>query len=212
MDVSYISVNAQNSIRIDANGTIIYVDPFQITKETGDADFIFLTHDHYDHYSLNDINKVLQRETTFVVPQAMDKSVRKNTAAGINYPIEPGKSYSINGLSFETVAMYNKMKPFHLKKSGWCGYIINISGTRIYIAGDIDDIDEAKAVKCDVAMIPIGGFYTMNYKEGAALINEMKPQVVIPTHYGTAVGSPSDGDSFAKLVDKNIQVELKLLF
>ena len=61
-------------------------------------------------------------------------------------------------------------------------------------------------------MIPIGGFYTMNYKEGAALINEMKPQVVIPTHYGTAVGSPSDGDSFAKLVDKNIQVELKLLF
>ena len=85
-----------------------------------------------------------------------------------------------------------------------------MSGTRIYIAGDIDAIDEAKAVKCDIAMIPIGGFYTMNYKEGADLINTMKPKTAIPTHYGTAVGSPSDGENFAKLVDKDIQVELKL--
>ena len=212
MDVSFITVNAQNSIRIDANGTIIYVDPYQIDEEIHDADFIFITHDHYDHFSLESINKILQRETAFVVPIAMDKKVRKNTAVGINYPVEPGKAYEVNGLSFETVAMYNKLKPFHPKKSGWCGYIIDVSGTRIYIAGDIDDIDEAKAVKCDIAMIPIGGFYTMNYKEGARLINNMKPKVAIPTHYGTAVGSPTDGESFAKLVDKDIQVEIKLSF
>ncbi|MBR1506750.1 MAG: MBL fold metallo-hydrolase [Eubacterium sp.] len=212
MDLSYITVNAQNSIRINANGTIIYVDPYQIDEENHDADFIFITHDHYDHYSLESINKILQRETAFIVPIAMDKKVRKSTPVGINNPVEPGKSYEVNGLSFETVAMYNKLKPFHPKKSGWCGYIIDVSGTRIYIAGDIDDIDEAKAVKCDIAMIPIGGFYTMNYKEGAGLINTMKPQVAIPTHYGTAVGSPSDGESFAKLVDKDIQVEIKLSF
>ena len=72
MDVSFITVNAQNSIRIDANGTIIYVDPFKLEKEVHDADYIFLTHDHYDHFSLDDINKVLQRETAFIVPQAMD--------------------------------------------------------------------------------------------------------------------------------------------
>ena len=212
MDVSFITVNAQNSIRIDANGTIIYVDPYQIDEEIHDADYIFITHDHYDHFSLESINKILQRETAFVVPIAMDKKVRKNTAVGINYPVEPGKAYEVNGLSFETVAMYNKLKPFHPKKSGWCGYIIDVSGTRIYIAGDIDDIDEAKVVKCDIAMIPIGGFYTMNYKEGARLINTMKPKVAIPTHYGTAVGSPTDGESFAKLVDKDIQVEIKLSF
>ena len=212
MDVSFITVNAQNSIRIDANGTIIYIDPFQIDEENHDADFIFITHDHYDHYSLESINKIMKRETAFIVPIAMDKKVRKNTAVGINYPVEPEKSYKVNDLYFETVAMYNKLKPFHPKKSGWCGYVIDVSGTRIYVAGDIDDIDEAKAVKCDIAMIPIGGFYTMNYKEGAGLINTMKPQVAIPTHYGTAVGSPSDGENFAKLVDKDIQVELKLSF
>lgn len=212
MDLSFISVNAQNSIRIDANGTIIYVDPYLIDEEIHDADFIFITHDHYDHFSLESINKIMQRETAFIVPIAMDKRVRKNTAVGINHPVEPGKSYEVNGLSFETVAMYNKLKPFHPKKSGWCGYVIDVSGTRIYIAGDIDDIDEAKAVKCDIAMIPIGGFYTMNYKEGAKLINAMKPQVAIPTHYGTAVGNPSDGESFASLVDDGIQVDLKLSF
>lgn len=210
MDTSYITVNAQNSIRIDADGIIIYVDPFKLEEEVHDADYIFLTHDHYDHYSLDDINKVLQRETAFIVPKAMDYKVRKNTAVGINYAVEPGKSYEVNGISFETVAMYNKLKPFHLKRAGWCGYVIDVSGTRIYIAGDIDDIDEAKAVKCDVAMIPIGGFYTMDYKTGAELINVMKPKVAIPTHYGTAVGKPEDGDKFAKLVDEGIQVEIKL--
>lgn len=210
MDVSFITVNSNNSVRIELDGKIIYVDPYEIEGSPQDADYIFLTHDHYDHFSLDDINKILKRETAFIVPMPMDKKVRKNTAAGINYPVVPGKSYEVNGLSFETVAMYNKLKPFHPKKAGWCGYIINVSGNRIYIAGDIDDIDEAFAVSCDIAMVPIGGFYTMNYKEAAGLINKIKPKVAIPTHYGKVVGKVSYGEDFKKLVDDGIQVSLKL--
>lgn len=210
MDVSFITVNSNNSVRIELDGKIIYVDPYEIEGSPQDADYIFVTHDHYDHFSLDDVNKILKRETAFIVPMPMDKKVRKNTAAGINYPVEPGKSYEVNGLSFETVAMYNKLKPFHPKKAGWCGYIINVSGKRIYIAGDIDDIDEAFAVSCDIAMVPIGGFYTMNYKEAAGLINKIKPKVAIPTHYGKVVGKVSYGEDFKKLVDDGIQVSLKL--
>ena len=210
MDVSFISVNAQNSVRLEVEGKVIYVDPFQIKEKVSDADYIFLTHDDYDHFSPDDISNIIKSETKFVAPQAMDKKVQKKLSTDKVLTVEPGKSYEVDGISFETVAMYNKMKPFHLKKAGWCGYIINASGKRVYIAGDIDDIDEAKAVVCDVAMIPIGGFYTMNSKEGAELINTMKPSVAIPTHYGTAVGKPSDGDDFAKLVNDSIQVELKL--
>ena len=210
MDVSFITVNSNNSVRIELDGKIIYVDPYEIEGSPQDADYIFVTHDHYDHFSLDDINKILKRETAFIVPMPMDKKVRKNTAAGINYPVEPGKSYEVNGLSFETVAMYNKLKPFHPKKAGWCGYIINVSGNRIYIAGDIDDVDEAFAVSCDIAMVPIGGFYTMNYKEAAGLINKIKPKVAIPTHYGKVVGKVSYGEDFKKLVDDGIQVSLKL--
>lgn len=210
MDVSFITVNSNNSVRIELDGKIIYVDPYEIEGSPQDADYIFVTHDHYDHFSLDDVNKILKRETAFIVPMPMDKKVRKNTAAGINYPVEPGKSYEVNGLSFETVAMYNKLKPFHPKKAGWCGYIINVSGNRIYIAGDIDDVDEAFAVSCDIAMVPIGGFYTMNYKEAAGLINKIKPKVAIPTHYGKVVGKVSYGEDFKKLVDDGIQVSLKL--
>ena len=209
MDLSRIVVNEQSSVRIDA-GKIIYFDPFKIQEERHDADYIFLTHDHYDHYSLDDVLKVLKKETIFVVPEKMDVRVRKNTPAGINMPVKPGQIYETKDFIFETVAAYNKLKPFHPKKDGWVGYILNIDDSRIYIVGDTDATKEAKNVSCDIAMIPIGGTYTMNYKEGAALINHIRPKVVIPIHYGSIVGSKTDGESFKKLVDDGIFVCLKI--
>ena len=205
MDVSNITVNAQNSICIDF-GKKIYIDPFKIEKEAHDADYIFLTHDHYDHFSLEDLNKVGKMESIFVVPEAMDKKVRKNTAFGKNFPVKPGESYETEDFTFETIPMYNKIKPFHPKRSGWCGYVLNLDGTRVYIAGDIDAIKEAAEVKCDIALIPIGGTYTMDPKEAAGLINKMRPKIVVPVHYGDIVGKKSYGDDFAKLVDDGIEI------
>jgi len=204
-----ISVNAQNSIKINASN-VIYFDPYLIEERTGDADYIFLTHDHYDHFSLDSINNILQQETRFIVPLAMDKRVRKNTPVGINMAVEPGMKYETDDFTFETVPMYNIRKPFHLKSGGWCGYVVNVDDVSIYVAGDIDAIKEAKNIKCDIALIPIGGFYTMDYKKAAELINVMRPKAAIPTHYGTAVGSPEDGEKFKALVDDEIQVYLKL--
>lgn len=209
MDISGIFVNTQNSIRIDC-GKIIYVDPLDIRQESHDADYIFITHDHYDHFSLEDINKVLKQETQFVVPLKMDIRVRKNTPVGRNLAVAAGQSYETEDFTFETVPAYNLIKPFHKKSAGWVGYILNIDDTRIYIAGDTDATREAKNVKCDIAMVPIGGTYTMNHKEAAALINKIKPKYVIPTHYGSLVGDKLDGERFKQLVDEKIEVVLKL--
>lgn len=209
MDISGIFVNTQNSIRIDC-GKIIYVDPLDIRQESHDADYIFITHDHYDHFSLEDINKVLKQETQFVVPLKMDIRVRKNTPVGRNLAVVAGKSYETEDFTFETVPAYNLIKPFHKKSAGWIGYILNIDDTRIYIAGDTDATKEAQNVKCDIAMVPIGGTYTMNHKEAAALINKIKPKYVIPTHYGSLVGDKLDGERFKQLVDEKIEVVLKL--
>ena len=209
MDISGIFVNTQNSIRIDC-GKIIYVDPLDIRQESHDADYIFITHDHYDHFSLEDINKVLKQETQFVVPLKMDIRVRKNTPVGRNLAVAAGQSYKTEDFTFETVPAYNLIKPFHKKSAGWVGYILNIDDTRIYIAGDTDATREAKNVKCDIAMVPIGGTYTMNHKEAAALINKIKPKYVIPTHYGSLVGDKLDGERFKQLVDEKIEVVLKL--
>ena len=169
-----------------------------------------ITHDHYDHFSLEDINKVLKRETQFVVPLKMDIRVRKNTPVGRNLAVAAGQSYETEDFTFETVPAYNLIKPFHKKSAGWVGYILNIDDTRIYIAGDTDATKEAQNVKCDIAMVPIGGTYTMNHKEAAALINKIKPKYVIPTHYGSLVGDKLDGERFKQLVDEKIEVVLKL--
>ena len=208
-----IQVFRQNSICIGSEYGKIYIDPFQIERQPEDAAFIFVTHDHYDHFSPEDIAKVAGKDTVLVVPEKMKKSVGKT--AGMVSRVEtviPEASYEIDGLKFETVPMYNIMKPFHPKSAGWTGYILCIEDKRIYIAGDIDAIKEAKAVKCDVALIPIGGFYTMDAKTAAGLVNEMRPAVAIPVHYGHLIGKPADGNVFAENVADSVKVEFKIRF
>ena len=208
-----IQVFRQNSICIGSEYGKIYIDPFQIERQPEDAAFIFVTHDHYDHFSPEDIAKVAGKDTVLVVPEKMKKSADKT--AGMVSRVEtviPGASYEIDGLKFETVPMYNIMKPFHPKSAGWTGYILCIEDKRIYIAGDIDAIKEAKAVKCDVALIPIGGFYTMDAKTAAGLVNEMRPEVAIPVHYGHLIGKPADGNVFAENVADPVKVEFKIRF
>ena len=211
MDISSITVNAHSSIRIDS-GKIIYFDPFEIDGNVGDADYIFITHDHYDHYSPEDVKKVLKSDTVLVVPQPMRKKVDKNTPVENIIEVAQGQTYETADFTFETVPAYNVLKPFHSKNAGWVGYILTIDGKRVYVAGDMDVTKEAEQVKCDIALIPIGGFYTMNPKDAAGLINTIKPEYAIPTHYGKLVGKPEDGETFRNLVDDDIKVELKLVF
>ncbi len=208
-----ITVFTQNSIRIDTGAGKVYIDPYKMKDEPKDADLILITHDHYDHFSPEDIVKVLGQNTILVVPEKMVSKVKEIPAVVESVEtVSPGESYQIGGLEIETVSAYNTIKPFHMKSAGWVGYIIEDAGVRIYIAGDTDATKEAKEVKCDVALVPIGGTYTMDVKKAAELVNEIKPKVAIPVHYGGEVGSPSDGDDFAQLVKDPVKVEIKIQF
>ena len=142
--------------------------------------------------------------------ERMKKAQEAADMVGEIKTVSPGGSYEIEGLKFETVPAYNMLKPFHPKKASWVGYILEVGGKRVYIAGDTDATKEAEAVDCDIAMIPIGGTYTMDPKKAARLINAMKPAVAIPIHYGNIVGKPEDGETFAKLVEAPVEVELKI--
>ena len=208
-----IRVNEQNSIRIDSRFGAIYIDPFQMKEEPKDASFILITHDHYDHFSPDDIAKVVGPHTIMVVPERMESKAQDVVRLMSRIVIvKPGVYKEIDGFEFETIAAYNTLKPFHRKDAGWVGYILRIDGKRIYIAGDTDATKEARSVKCDVALVPIGGTYTMDAKKAAELINEIRPSVAIPVHYGSAVGSPKDGDVFAANVKEPIKVEFKIQF
>ena len=111
----------------------------------------------------------------------------------------------VQGIKFETIPAYNTNKTFHPKKNGWVGYIIIINGIRYYIAGDTDITEENKKVKCDEAFVPVGGTYTMNFKEAANLINEIKPKIAIPIHYGSVVGTEQDAIDFIRLLHPEIK-------
>ncbi len=109
------------------------------------------------------------------------------------------------GIKFEAIPAYNTNKQFHPKENGWVGYIIEIQGIKYYIAGDTDITEENRKVKCDVTFVPVGGTYTMDFKEAAMLINEIKPKIAIPTHYGSVVGTKQDATDFIKLLHPEIK-------
>lgn len=188
---------------------VIYIDPYKIDKEPHDADLILITHSHYDHYSLEDINKIIKNDTMIIAPESMKKDINNNFS-NILY-VNPNNTYNIDNVALETVNSYNINKEFHPKQNNWVGYIITIDNIRYYVAGDTDVIDEAKIVRCDVAFVPIGGTFTMDYKEAAQLINIIKPKICVPIHYGMIVGKYEDAINFRNSLD-NIKCEIMIKY
>ena len=205
-----LSVNAHSSVRIAAAGKIVYVDPFELKTAPHDADLIFFTHDHFDHCSPEDVARVGRPDTVFVLPETSREKAAPVTAGRPVVTVRPGDSGEALGVAYEAVAAYNPGKPFHPKTNGWVGYVLKLDGLRLYVAGDTDATPEAAAVRCDVAMLPIGGKYTMDAAEAAALANRIRPAVVVPIHYGSVAGSPRDFERFAAAVDRDVRV-LKLV-
>ena len=204
-----IEVLCHSSIKIN-KGIIIYFDPFKIEKNYNDADIIFITHDHYDHYSEEDIDKVIKNNTIIVSPiDLLEKLLNKGLKKENIISVEPYEDYNIKNLKFSTIPAYNVNKQFHPRKNNWVGYLIELEGITYYIAGDTDITEDNKKIKCDVAFVPIGGTFTMNYQEASELINTIKPKIVVPIHYGSIVGTKEDAINFKKLI--NPEIECKIL-
>lgn len=198
-----------STIKIVSNN-IIYIDPYRILENYHDADYVFITHSHYDHYSEKDLLKCINEKTKIIITNDLyDQLIKLGIKDEYIKTVLPNNNYEIDNIKFRTIPSYNTNKPFHPKENNWVGYIINYNEINYYIAGDTDITDEAKSVKCDIAFLPIGGVYTMDYKEAATLTNIIKPKVVIPIHYGTIVGTKMDAENFKKNI--NTDIECKIL-
>lgn len=206
-----IKVFTHSSIRIGSRVGNIYLDPFRMEETPHDAAYILITHDHYDHFSPEDIEKVGKSDTVLVVPEKMEVKAHKAAlSVGRICTVKPGTYHEFDGLELETVPAYNNVKPFHPKSAEWVGYVLRLDGKRIYVAGDTDMTKENKQVKCDIALVPIGGTYTMNAKKAAELVNTIRPSVAIPTHYGSIVGKREDADVFRENVKEPVRVEIRM--
>ena len=209
MNTEHITVNTQSSIRI--GGTrVLYFDPFQIREERHDADIVLITHAHYDHFDPDSIRHVITEKSVFIAPSGMRNEISEISGGRELFFMTPGETVNAGDVQIEAVPAYNKLKPFHPKRNKWLGYIVTLDGMKYYIAGDTDSVNELSDVSCDVALIPIGGKFTMDAKDAAKLVNKIRPKVAIPTHYGSIVGKMEDAEIFRRGVDKDILVETRL--
>ena len=212
-----ISINARSSIRIEGS-KIIYFDPFKISAEKHDADIIFVTHEHYDHYSPEDIQKVANAKTVLVMPDSMKQILAEEMVtlfADIKFvkAEEAGTSLMIDDVVVKWVRAYNIDKPFHTKERDWVGYIVTLDGETYFVTGDTDGNEDNSNVKCDVLFVPCGGKYTFDAKEAAEFTYKIMPRKVIPTHYSDVPGESEIGELFKQALEKmtkDIEIEVLL--
>ena len=190
-----------DGFRIDAS-KVIYIDPFQM-KSTVPADIILVSHDHFDHCSPDDIQKIQKKDTVIITDKA---SAGKLT--GDVRVVKPGDRLTVQGIELEIVPAYNTNKQFHPKSDGKLGFIITIDGARVYHAGDTDFIPEMKNIKADIALLPVSGTYVMTADEAVEAALAINPKFAIPMHYGAIVGTAADAQTFADKLKGKIDVKI----
>ena len=184
----------QSAFRIDGP-PVVYVDPFRLRDGLPKADIILITHAHADHCSPADVAKIRTAKT--VVVGARD------VAAKLPAPVEviaPGETRTVMGVRIRAVPAYNVGKAYHPAAAGNVGYLIAVGGVTYYHAGDTDFIPEMAGLAPDVALLPVGGTYTMDAAEAARAARAIKPRVAVAMHFGSVVGSDADARRFAALL------------
>jgi L-ascorbate metabolism protein UlaG (beta-lactamase superfamily) len=206
MDLNGISFHwlGHDGFRIVAGSKTIYIDPYQLGKaqqNKNDADIVFISHNHFDHLSMDDLKHVIGKKTSIVAAKECLDQLKAAGAAEVK-GVVPGDRLAVQGVPVEAIAAYNTNKKFHPKADNKVGFVITINGMRIYHAGDTDDIPEMITAKPDVALMPVSGTYVMTAEEAARAVNEkIKPKkLAIPMHYGSIVGSEKDATTFKQLV------------
>ncbi len=188
----------------------VYIDPYNLVGDLPKADVVLITHPHFDHCSPDDVAKISSERTVAVAPRGC--SVNLQTTF-----VQPGDELVFDEVVVKAVPAYNVGKNFHTKANNWVGYIVRMGGISVYHAGDTDVIPEMDGLSVDVALLPVGGTYTMDWSEALRAVEMIKPKVAVPMHYGSVAGSTTDALNFCnkcptecKVLEQNRPWEIEL--
>lgn len=176
----------------------IWLDPWKVQGRPAPADLVLVSHDHFDHFSAEDVAKLRGPRTVVAGPPVVAEKLPGSVT------LRPGERAEVAGVSVEAVPAYNVNKfrapgqPFHPRSAGHVGYVVTVGGVRLYFAGDTDLVPEMADLRCDVALLPVSGTYVMTLDEALEAARVLAPQVVVPMHYGDIVGGADLGRRFAE--------------
>lgn len=197
-------------------GKRIAIDPYNVSQNLEKADYILITHGHYDHCSIKDINQLVKKGTVIIVPPDAQSKITKIEEVEMQV-IEVGDEIDLGKFKIEAVPAYNVDKDFHTKADGFVGYLIKTDRVVIYHAGDSDKIPEMQKLtgygkhgNKFLVLLPVSGTYVMNAEEAAEVASLLNPDLAIPMHYGSGVaGKLDDAKKFVKLCsDKGINAKI----
>jgi L-ascorbate metabolism protein UlaG (beta-lactamase superfamily) len=190
-----------SGFRVNVGKASIYIDPYRIAADEPKADLILITHQHYDHFSIQDLERLRKDTTQVLAPPAVAERLDGNV-----HSLRPGDVFEtdVYGVDVRAVPAYNTSKrdgegrPFHPREAGCLGYELNVRGERLYHAGDTDVIPEMDwVVGAEVALLPVSGVHVMTALEAAEAARRIQPTVAVPMHWGGHVGSEVDAQAFA---------------
>ncbi len=219
LEVSGVKIfwTGHDGFRIEGDGTVLYIDPFRLVSPVK-ADVILVTHNHFDHYSKDDIKKVVKERSLIIAPKELSGVELEFNCRGVF--LEPWAKYHSDEFKVTVIAVpaYNVNKfrapgvPFHPKEDGKLGFIVELAGVKIFHAGDSDNIPEYEKLRdyeVDVALLPVSGTYVMTPDEAAEAAKVIRPKIAVPMHWGEIIGSRAEALKFKDLLgDSGIEVKI----
>jgi L-ascorbate metabolism protein UlaG (beta-lactamase superfamily) len=199
-----------SGFRIGVGRASIYIDPYRIPSDEPKADLILITHQHYDHFSIQDLERVRKADTRVLGPPAVAERLEGNVQSVTAGEVVETDIYAVD---VRAVPAYNTSKrdgegrPFHPREAGCLGYEVNVRGERLYHAGDTDVIPEMDwVVGVDVALLPVSGIHVMTPLEAAEAARRIQPTVAVPMHWGGHIGSEKDAQTFANAAPVDVVI------
>ena len=190
----------QSSVRIRREGVEIHVDPWGVTEES-EADYILLTHPHYDNFSEEDIARVRGSNTVVIAPTSMKKQL-----GDADHFLHPGDLIQLDRIDVLGVPAHNhRDRRFHPPDSDWLGYVFTVGSVTYYHAGHTDFLDSMRGIQCDVAFLPCCSDYTMGPEEAARAGEACGASIIVPIHWGMNPDIPVDTRKIAKLFSGEVQ-------